>query len=388
MFDKIKELTLLYAEDEPIVRQTFSDILSGKVKELYVASDGAEALELYNKHSPDILITDIKMPRMDGIELVKEIRNQNKEIPIIITSAHSETEFFLDLIDLGVDQYIIKPINGKRFFEALNKAAQLLIYKKELILKNRELEELNHNLELRVQEEVAKNFEKEQMLAQKSKLADMGEMIGNIAHQWRQPLSELSGVLINVQDSFYFEDLDQDYLENQIDRANDILEFMSDTIENFRNFFSINKENEVFSVEKACENAVSLMEGALKSYNIKLIKEYETDLDFVGHKNEFSQVVLNLLCNAKDVLLEREVEKPSIKLSIKKDGEKTHISIRDNGGGIELEEVNKIFDPYFTTKDDGTGIGLYMSKIIIEKSMNGKIFVKNLIDGAEFVILL
>lgn len=388
MLSQLKEITLLYVEDEAEVRTALSDILNGKLKNLLVAEDGQQALDIYNNNQIDIIVTDIRMPRMDGIALVKAIRENNKDIPIIITSAHSETEHFLELIELGVDQYIIKPINGRKFFEALQKATQLIFYKQELIKKNEELLELNKTLEKRVQEEVLKNFENEQMLAQKSKLADMGEMIGNIAHQWRQPLSELSGVLINVQDSFYFDELDHNYLDRQIDKANDILEFMSDTIENFRNFFSIHRESEPFSIKDACDNALSLMDAALKNYSISIIKSYSTDMEYIGHKNEFSQVILNLLCNAKDVLLERQVPKPTIKISISIQDDKTYISIKDNGGGIEFEDVNKIFEPYFTTKDNGTGVGLYMSKIIIEKNMKGRIFVKNLKDGAEFVIVL
>jgi signal transduction histidine kinase len=379
MNDTLKQFSILYVEDETEVREALSDILSMKFDKLYVAPNGEEGLEAYHKYSPDLVVTDIKMPRMDGIELTKAIREDNKDIPIIITSAHSETEYFIDLIDLGVDQYIIKPIRGKKFFDALYKATKALVYKKELIQKNQELKELNKLLEQKVQEEVSKNFEKEQLLAQKSKLADMGEMIGNIAHQWRQPLSELSGVLINVQDSFYFDDLDQNYLDSQIDRANDILEFMSDTIENFRNFFSIHKESEPFSIQEACDSSLALMEGTLKNNSITLNREYSCDVEIVGHKNEFSQVILNLLVNAKDII--------DIKISDCQEYN-VEVSIKDNGGGIELEDVNKIFEPYFTTKDDGTGIGLYMSKIIIEKSMGGRIFVKNLKDGAEFVIKL
>ncbi|MCG3651087.1 HAMP domain-containing histidine kinase [Aliarcobacter butzleri] len=250
---------------------------------------------------------------------------------------------------------------------------------------------LNTELEEKVIVETSKQKEQEQLLIQQTRLAAMGEMIGNIAHQWRQPLNALGLILQNLKFSYEIGELDEKMIDKSVKKATMLTENMSKTIDDFRNFFRPNKAKENFKINEGITKAVELIESTFEHNNIKLEKDFvSSDIEFFGFANEFSQVILNLLTNAKDAVLENKIENPLIIIQTKIDDEYIYISIKDNGLGIKDEIINKIFEPYFTTKDEGkgTGIGLYMSKIIIENNMNGKIEVKNEQNGANVIIKL
>lgn len=234
------------------------------------------------------------------------------------------------------------------------------------------------NLEDKIQEEIDKRLEQEQMLIQQSKLASMGEMIGNIAHQWRQPLAQVSAIIMNMKVTYDFDNFTQKYLNEKVEEANKLTEYMSQTINDFQNFFKPHGEAEVFSVETACREALFIIESSLNYHEIKVDFLVSDEPNIVGYKNEYSQVILNILNNAKNILLEREIKNPYIKIEIKEGDNFVIVKIGDNGGGIDKKILDKIFEPYFTTrhKRQGTGIGLYMSKNIIENSMGGYINVK------------
>tara|TARA_R110002033_G_scaffold13325_2_gene39724 strand:- start:2213 stop:4384 length:2172 start_codon:yes stop_codon:yes gene_type:complete len=224
------------------------------------------------------------------------------------------------------------------------------------------------------------------ILIQKSKMAAMGEMIGNIAHQWRQPLSQVSGLFFDIESAYDYKELDKKYLQNRVDEANDLLEYMSKTIDDFRNFFNPNSKKELFYLNEAINNAVKIVKSTLTFHHIELIINIEEDYKIDGYKNEYSQAIMNIISNAKDILLEKNIKNPQIRIYAQKN-EKLCLHIEDNAGGIDDTIINKIFDPYFTTKYEyGTGIGLYMTKMIIEEKMNGTIKVKNSTNGAIFSI--
>lgn len=251
--------------------------------------------------------------------------------------------------------------------------------------------DLNVHLEKKVDEEQSKQKEQEQILIQQTRLAAMGEMIGNIAHQWRQPLNALGLVLQNLKFSYEIGDLDDEVMNRSITKADVITRGMSKTIDDFRDFFKPNKAKEYFNINKSVLDAVSLVESTLEHHKIELIKDFEEDeIEIFGFPNEFSQVILNVISNAKDAVLEHKIESPKIIIKTKTVDNDIFISIKDNAVGVKEDIIHKIFEPYFTTKDEvqGTGIGLYMSKIIIERNMNGQIYVENAKDGANFIIKL
>ena len=228
--------------------------------------------------------------------------------------------------------------------------------------------------------------EKEKILIHQSKLASMGEMINNIAHQWRQPLTHLGFINMNLQLCLEEEPIDKKYINEKIEESNAQLDFMSKTIDNFRDFYKINKKKELFYISDAVKKALDIMEPIFKNNKIEfefnLIKDKQVD----GYENEYSQVILNILTNAKDVLLSRQIQNPKIVISINQKHNSTITTILDNGGGIENKYINQIFDPYFTTKEKGSGIGLYMSEMIIKNHFKGKITACNKANGSLFSI--
>jgi len=253
-----------------------------------------------------------------------------------------------------------------------------------------ELKELNINLEKRVQEAVAEIREKENMLIAQSRLATMGEMIGNIAHQWRQPLTAVGIIVQNYEDDYEAGILDMKYLEEHSDNVMDILQQMSITIDDFRNFFKPNKLIQEFNISVIIEKTISFVKASFRLNSIKLELNLEESCYIEGFPNEYSQVILNILNNAKDVIKELniKIENRKIIINLYKENGKSVVTIVDTGGGIPEDIMGRIFEPYFTTKSDetGTGLGLYMSKAIIEENMKGKLTVRNIKDGAEFRI--
>lgn len=233
---------------------------------------------------------------------------------------------------------------------------------------------------------VKEKNEKEKLLIHKEKLASMGEMINNIAHQWRQPLTHLSFINMNLQMASYDEKLSKEYLDEKIEESNKQLEFMSSTIDSFRDFYKPQKEKENFYLSKAVKQAVDIMAVLLEKENIGLEIDIRKDKKIYAYENEYSQVVLNLITNAKDVLVQRQIEGAKIKITIDSYFDKSFTTVCDNAGGIKKADLNKIFEPYFTTKESGSGIGLYMSKTIINSHFKGKLRVENKKEGACFTI--
>ncbi len=258
--------------------------------------------------------------------------------------------------------------------------------------------ELNKNLESRVKEEIDKRRQQEQLLIQQSKLASMGEMIGVIAHQWRQPLTALGLIVQDIKDAYNHGELDRKYLSNNVQEAVAQIHFMSKTIDDFRNFFKPTIEETYFPVDTAIKEVIALLSSQLGSadINVELVIEENVSLGIKGYLNEFMQVIMNLLHNSRDAVLELKnrrrqsyINKP-ITISVCNRGNKIVVSIGDHGGGIAKDIIDRIFEPYFTTKEEGkgTGVGLYMSKVIIENNMRGKLYVDNISDGALFTIEL
>lgn len=249
------------------------------------------------------------------------------------------------------------------------------------------LQQYSEMLESRVKERTAELRKKDQLLLNQSRLAAMGEMISNIAHQWRQPLNTLG---LNIQRLSLFYELgkfNKEFLDTSTNDAMTLIQHMSKTIDDFRNFFQPDKEKTDFNANHAIQQSISLVIDSFNHHQIILMIRTDGDAWINGYPNEFSQVVLNILLNARDVLVEREIADRLVTVTSSIANSKAVITIADNAGGIPENIIDKVFDPYFSTKGvDGTGIGLYMSKNIIETNMGGRLSVRNISDGAEFRI--
>ena len=232
--------------------------------------------------------------------------------------------------------------------------------------------------------------EKEQLLVQQSRMAAMGEMLGNIAHQWRQPLNVLALMVQKLRFTFDKGQLDSETMRDEVSKAMNVIRHMSQTIDDFKDFLKEEKEIREFSVNSAVSATMALLEAQLKNANITVELDQESELLVTGHRNEFSHVVMNLITNARDALRDKEIESPKIVIRLFQEEGRKVVTITDNAGGVPDEIIGRIFDPYFTTKgpDKGTGIGLFMSKNIIEKNMHGRLSVRNSTEGAEFRIEL
>ncbi|WP_323770585.1 sensor histidine kinase [Antarctobacter sp.] len=262
--------------------------------------------------------------------------------------------------------------------------------------KDQKIEDYTRTLELRVDEALRKNREKDAVVLQQSRLAALGEMIGNIAHQWRQPLNALSLILGNLKDAQEHGELDETYLHDQVEQGQAIASGMSTTIEDFRNFFRPEREKQRFCPSDAVRNALKLVEAAFNNDKIDVAFTVHEDVEVLGFPNEYAQVVLNLLVNARDAIRshrEMATDKSaaqqttgSLRIVLGRAGDAARLTVTDTGGGVPAHILNKVFDPYFTTRESGTGIGLYLSKTIIERNMDGRIEVRNVKDGAEFTV--
>lgn len=253
-----------------------------------------------------------------------------------------------------------------------------------------ELLSLNEHLEDRVHEEVLENQRKEKILLQQSRLAQMGEMISMIAHQWRQPLSAISTTAANLQVLIALNKYEEDKFNQSLAQVENYVSHLSDTINDFRNFFKPDKEKKQSSLVEIAEKSLQIITTTLETKNITLHIQKAPKTPLTTYTHEVMQVILNLIKNAEDILEERAVQDPT--LTINFDIEETHHSLHvlDNAGGIAEDILDKIFDPYFSTKStkNGTGLGLYMSKVIINDHCNGKMWVSNTDNGAKFTIKL
>lgn len=228
---------------------------------------------------------------------------------------------------------------------------------------------------------------KEQVFMQQSRLAAMGEMLVNISHQWRQPLNLLGLKIQELGLSYKYGTFSDKLLDDNIENAMGIIQHMSQTINDFQNFLSPNKERTSFKVKEVIDKTVGLVEDYFKSQGISIVIDSTGAPEITGYANEYGQVLLNLLNNARDAFLERGVNDRRITVrSWVENG--AVVTVTDNAGGIEDEIMHKVFDAYFTTKPlgKGTGVGLFMSKAIIEHNMGGRLSARNVEGGAEFKI--
>ena len=226
-----------------------------------------------------------------------------------------------------------------------------------------------------------REMENSVLLAQQSKMIALGEMIGNIAHQWRQPLSVISTIASGTKVKMDFEVIQKEEIEENLQNIVEQTQFLSETIDSFRNFITISQEKELLYFSKILDKSISLMEPILKDSNIKIIKEFKANGKVLGFENELIQSFFNVLNNAKEQLVEKieDLDNRYILIKLEKENEQFKISIIDNAGGLKKENITKIFEPYFTTKHKslGKGLGLTLSYKIITEHHNGKLEVKN-----------
>ncbi len=373
-------------------KEKTSHILSlSKQKELYEL--------VFKNTSSSVLILDLETNRFIDCNdyVVEALKYDSKEDVLDLSPAQISPEYQPDGCKSDEKSYemnAIAVINGAHTFDwmlmtRLGEEFWMEIVLTPMILEDKKVlyvvwKDISDRL--KAEEELEK---KKALLVQQSRFASMGEMIGNIAHQWRQPLNTL-GLLTQKMKLYHSRGLlDTEKLNESLDKSMELIKGMSSTIDDFRDFFNPSKTGEKFLVEEAVEKAYSIVGPSFENHQITYTLEVRRPgLSIVGLSNEFSQVIINLLNNAKDALLEKGIVSGGITVTIYEENGMVCVDVCDNAGGIPEAILTKIFDPYFTTKEEGkgTGIGLYMSKMIIEEHMNGRLNAENVNDGVCFTI--
>ena len=275
-----------------------------------------------------------------------------------------------------------------KFVFLIDKANNSL--EEKVALKTEQLRLLNDTLEQRVEKEVEKNRSKDIQLLQQSRLAQMGEMLSMIAHQWRQPLSSISSAANSMAIKIMMGKYKKELFEEKLSDITGYAQHLSQTIDDFRAFsLGDNKLKETTTFEEIVDNVIKIVGAVLKSRGIEVVKNFEYNQEINTFSNELKQVVLNFIKNSEDVLRDKKIINPKITIETLNINGNYVLRISDNGGGIDNSVLSKIFDPYFTTKDkkNGTGLGLYMSKVIVEEHCGWKLNAYNNEDGAIFEII-
>lgn len=375
--------TILIVDDAVSNIKSLSKIFENEYDVIF-ALNGQDALALLESEKIDLVLLDVEMPQMDGFEVIKRMKNISslpEALPVIFVTAMAE-ETQIKGLELGAVDYITKPISP-------------------LIVKARVKNHITTKLLTeQIKEQIEQNHQKDALLFQQSKLASMGEMLGNIAHQWRQPLSVITTIASGIKLSIEFETFDEQQAVKDIDALMRNASYLSQTIDDFRTFLkgSNNSEKDAFDISKTIYMTLELLKPMFTSKNIALDLNLSTTKNVYGYKNELIQSFINILTNAKDAFEINHTEERIMKINLLSDEDSVFIEIIDNAGGIPDGVLQRVFEPYFTTKhqSQGTGIGLYMTHQIITEKFKGKIEVSNVEfvsnelpqKGAKFLVTL
>ncbi|NCB11364.1 MAG: PAS domain S-box protein [Erysipelotrichia bacterium] len=312
----------------------------------------------------------------------------NTTITPILDDFGNIIEFIAIRYDVTFEVELKKSLEQKeKELEELNQNLEL-----KVLEQTKQLKELNKTLEKRVQEEISKNDEKQKLLFWQSRMASLGQMLGNIAHQWRQPLTELNLTLFNMKKASL--NKDEKKVEELYKESKNLISGMSSTIEDFTNFFNPLKEKKSFEIKDVINEVLTILRKVIEQEEIKIKVDVPINYQVLGVSNELAQVLINLIQNSKDAFRQNEIKDKNIFISLKEkknlDKKSVILEIEDNAGGIKEENLDSIFEPYFTTKhkSQGTGLGLFMSKMIIEKSLEGTLSHRNSKNGSIFTITI
>jgi len=378
--NKKTDLKLLYVEDDIISREITKHILEYFFETIIVAVNGEDGLKKFQDNDVDIIITDITMPKMDGLDMASKIKEIDSQIPILVLSAHTETKHLLQGIKLGVEGYLLKPIEIDQF--------QIQLFKTINNIKiHKENKEYKKSLEEKVKEQLEELKEQERVLIEQSKMAAMGEIVDAVAHQWKQPLN-----LISLYSQLLLDEnelVQPEHIKKYQEKIDNQITHLVSTIDEFRKFFISDDKKDKIDLKSLFEMITVLLKDDLMKSSIQLNISCDDAIFINAIENDIKHLIINLINNAKDEMVNSNVKNENrvIDISCIKDSSKTIIRVKDSGNGISEDVIDDIFKLNFTTKGEsgGTGVGLYLCKLIADK-YGAKISVEN-DGGALFSII-
>ncbi len=422
-------IKVLFVEDEKTLQLLYKKVLEDFVETLYVAGDGFAAYELYKEKKPDLVIADINIPGINGIDLIYKIREHDKEVKIIIITAHADSAHLISAIEQGTNGFILKPFNGEKLRATVMDISNQIILSKSIAeeiklrriaeknllranssleksvkAKTRKLKKLNENLEKQVQEELQKRQKQQQFLIHKSRLESMGELAAGMAHEINQPLLSISMGLDNILHKVNNNKFTKEFLDRKMNALFNDIERIKKIIDHVR-AFSRDEAAPTFDkvyLNDVIEGALSMVQKQYFKHGVKIEvgSNYKNEKEkqcVLGNRYRFEQIILNLLSNAKRAIEHKNKKHPKnektenlIKIDCRSSGNYHIITVEDTGIGIPKSNLEKIFDPFFTTSNsqEGTGLGLSIVYGIL-KEYNGKIEVNSIVNkGTKVSIYL
>jgi signal transduction histidine kinase len=407
--------SLLYVEDNEGLNAQATILFKKFFDNVISAYDGEEGLRLFQQHRPQIIITDINMPKMDGLKMSEAIHEIDSDSIIIITTAHDELEFLHRSIKIGIFDYLTKPLKidtlvdtftrcvsilteslhrevsestsqKKEFINDVTEDGLLKFYNNKAIERERIIKD-DKTFRALIEMEVLNTQDR---INSQSRYEAMGEIISMIAHQWRQPLSTISMTINNFLIDLDLDGFDPDQCKKNGNEILSLIRYLSETINMFCNVLHLDKEKDSSRIIDIIREAEAMIGASLHNNGIVLEIVNESEIIVEMYSRELLQVIINIVNNAKEALVSNQVQNKTINIHIYDENGYAVTRLCNNGGTIPIEVMPHIFDPYFSTKDEktGTGLGLYMSKTIIEKHLRGKIDVENSENGVCFTIRL
>ncbi len=396
------------------IHEILNAIYANHHYEYFVIDSNLKIIEYSDKVFDICDADEIECKKMTVLDMVNELYGLEDEIEKIFKGEHSE--FTLSYVFKAPDQYVHIHISPGRkstchredgymyetlivLFENITemaRAQQRIVQErnekslllKEISEKNEQLQLFNEEMQELVNKEIKKNLEKQKMVELQARHSQMGEMIGMITHQWKQPMNVIGLIIIQLKLKLDMQDISTDLLKEKLDDITKQIKFMDQTIHDFQDFFNPALEKIEFNIYGTLISVVELVKYEYDHHNIELLVKGQKDVKAYGYPNEFNQVVLSLMKNAKDAFMEHPHKAMRITLNIEERDGRACITVRDNAGGIPEDIIDRIFDLYMTTKETGSGLGLNIAKNVIENNMGGELKVRNVENGAEFTILL
>jgi len=351
----------------------------------------------------------------DSFKLVQSFGDVNYDLELLLnesieTSSNiTQDNYFIAYLEIDENHRYLLSMNNYLDFSDIEQNLLLIFLSnisgalKNLFFHNKVVENLDYQkreLEVKVKEAVHEVTKKDKLIQQQSRLAQLGEMISMIAHQWRQPLNAIAANAIGIETKLSLWEDDEEmltkkgqvelhsFVNSKLNNIERYVQSLSMTIDNFRDFYKPTKEKRLVTINNSIKQALDIVETSMQTKSIKINKEFNSNIELELFTHELMQVILNLLKNSQDNFEEKNIEEAKISIITNDIKNGVRVDIVDNGGGIPTNIIDKIFDPYFSTKSEknGTGLGLYMSKLIIEEHHNGKLLYQNTQDGVRFSI--